>query len=563
MFLVAPANAQFLAERLRESLGKRATVLIGDHRRATVEVMAPGVDKARAIKLALKRFGLSFEDLIAFGDGPNDVNMLASAAAGIAMDNGDPAAKRAALLKAGSNDSDTISRVIRELVITGHCRNQPVVSAVKRSGYSTWATSLDKIDGYSRATTQFIAERPMTIAAFIGMIYFALSLILSRWHPKKSVVANSVDGTVRSLPYQTAGYSNPMLPYCITLVWKTIRKTVVVVTLTVTFALGLGAVLSYLGHEPAVLFVGSGNVYNYLDGQGVAMGYSRTHRDRPTIYFVDAGSRVAEHVLATSYGHHLFPRDEIHLPILALVSVPMADNKRVTAQTVLKDIPENGKKDAAYFAMRLTDKPVPIKAFIHYKVDGPGDPAAEVVQKERFTISDVRTLLSISKTQRIMIGWGDPKVSETSRALCEAMTPSGSPADARLDSCHMIERCTALRNETLMKDSTLRDCPEEGDKRVIFGTTYSPSCTNLRQVPINGIPSIDYFVVGAIDDYDEETYVAYLDAPKCAALEKIIDSNKTRLKPAKIVYIGDARLRCMLIPLESSGGAVAIGLRHS
>ncbi|MGY0219196.1 Cof-type HAD-IIB family hydrolase [Endozoicomonadaceae bacterium StTr2] len=52
-----------------------------------LEVMAPGVNKGHALQEIMSLKGLSLQDAIAFGDGMNDVEMLAAAGKGVIMGN--------------------------------------------------------------------------------------------------------------------------------------------------------------------------------------------------------------------------------------------------------------------------------------------------------------------------------------------------------------------------------------------------------------------------------------------------------------------------------------------
>lgn len=62
----------------------------------SVDLTIPGVDKAFALRYLLKKWGWDAGDLMAFGDGGNDVTMLKLAGISWAMPNGGDAAKSAA-----------------------------------------------------------------------------------------------------------------------------------------------------------------------------------------------------------------------------------------------------------------------------------------------------------------------------------------------------------------------------------------------------------------------------------------------------------------------------------
>lgn len=60
------------------------------------EVMAGGVSKAEGIRRVCERHGIDLDDAVAFGDGCNDVGMLAAVPQSYAMANGAPEARAAA-----------------------------------------------------------------------------------------------------------------------------------------------------------------------------------------------------------------------------------------------------------------------------------------------------------------------------------------------------------------------------------------------------------------------------------------------------------------------------------
>ena len=64
--------------------------------------------KAQGMARMLERFGLGFDQCIAFGDGGNDIEMLRAAGIGVAMGNAAPAVKAAADYITDSVDEDGI-----------------------------------------------------------------------------------------------------------------------------------------------------------------------------------------------------------------------------------------------------------------------------------------------------------------------------------------------------------------------------------------------------------------------------------------------------------------------
>jgi hydroxymethylpyrimidine pyrophosphatase-like HAD family hydrolase len=81
-----------------------------------VEFLAPGVCKSTAIDFLARRLGFGLENVVAFGDGTNDVGMLADVGLGIAMANGTDAARAAAkLVTRLPHDEDGVADALEEL----------------------------------------------------------------------------------------------------------------------------------------------------------------------------------------------------------------------------------------------------------------------------------------------------------------------------------------------------------------------------------------------------------------------------------------------------------------
>jgi Cof subfamily protein (haloacid dehalogenase superfamily) len=69
-----------------------------------VEMMNPDVNKANSLRTLADSLGINMEQVMALGDGENDVDMIRAAGVGIAMGNGRESAKAAATEVAPTND---------------------------------------------------------------------------------------------------------------------------------------------------------------------------------------------------------------------------------------------------------------------------------------------------------------------------------------------------------------------------------------------------------------------------------------------------------------------------
>jgi hypothetical protein len=91
----------------------------------TLEVMATGVTKGAALAMLLEERGLSPADVICFGDGLNDLEMLSLVADGqgkaLLMDNADPRlhADLPELEVIGSNRDESVARHLDTLLRAG------------------------------------------------------------------------------------------------------------------------------------------------------------------------------------------------------------------------------------------------------------------------------------------------------------------------------------------------------------------------------------------------------------------------------------------------------------
>jgi Cof subfamily protein (haloacid dehalogenase superfamily) len=81
-----------------------------------VEISAAGVDKASALAWLCAREGIAPEEVIAFGDMPNDLPMLRWAGRGVAVANAHPSVLAGADEIAASNEEDGVARVIAALL---------------------------------------------------------------------------------------------------------------------------------------------------------------------------------------------------------------------------------------------------------------------------------------------------------------------------------------------------------------------------------------------------------------------------------------------------------------
>jgi hydroxymethylpyrimidine pyrophosphatase-like HAD family hydrolase len=85
-----------------------------------IEILPPGVTKATGLAVALDHYGLGFGDVLAFGDMPNDVPLLAAVrdAGGraVAVANAHPDVRAAAAEVTSGNDVDGVARYLEAVL---------------------------------------------------------------------------------------------------------------------------------------------------------------------------------------------------------------------------------------------------------------------------------------------------------------------------------------------------------------------------------------------------------------------------------------------------------------
>jgi HAD superfamily hydrolase (TIGR01484 family) len=105
-----------------EELTERARRAVGDDAVATwaglrvVEISAPGVTKAFALERLCRRLGIAAEQVVAVGDMPNDLAMLAWAGTGVAVANADPEVLEAADEVTAANTDDGVALLLERIL---------------------------------------------------------------------------------------------------------------------------------------------------------------------------------------------------------------------------------------------------------------------------------------------------------------------------------------------------------------------------------------------------------------------------------------------------------------
>jgi len=107
---------------IAEDLGLTARVLfypVERHGALMAELLHPDGTKAVALAALAVRYGLTMAEVIAVGDGHNDVEMLAEAGIGVAMGQAPPEVIAHATITIGSNADDGLADFIERELLTG------------------------------------------------------------------------------------------------------------------------------------------------------------------------------------------------------------------------------------------------------------------------------------------------------------------------------------------------------------------------------------------------------------------------------------------------------------
>jgi len=82
-----------------------------------LEIVPKGIEKAASLKKLLDKLNLTSDELIACGDGYNDITMIDFASLGVAMDNAQDALRSRANFITSTNDEDGVAEVIDKYIL--------------------------------------------------------------------------------------------------------------------------------------------------------------------------------------------------------------------------------------------------------------------------------------------------------------------------------------------------------------------------------------------------------------------------------------------------------------
>lgn len=106
--------------KLKEKYGDRLSIFRSEP--FFVELSSPKIDKGESLDRLMVHLGVTKENLIAFGDGFNDLTMLKYAGVGVAMANAQDVVKEIADIITLSNDEDGVADTIETLILKEHSK---------------------------------------------------------------------------------------------------------------------------------------------------------------------------------------------------------------------------------------------------------------------------------------------------------------------------------------------------------------------------------------------------------------------------------------------------------
>ncbi|MCB7317289.1 Cof-type HAD-IIB family hydrolase [Lacrimispora sp. 210928-DFI.3.58] len=101
--------------RVKAAMGKNFSVYRSEP--FFLEVMPKGIDKAQSLARLLERLGMKKEEMIACGDGYNDLSMIRYAGLGVAMENAVLPVRNAADYITASNNDDGVGLVVEKFML--------------------------------------------------------------------------------------------------------------------------------------------------------------------------------------------------------------------------------------------------------------------------------------------------------------------------------------------------------------------------------------------------------------------------------------------------------------
>lgn len=104
--------------KLRDELDRLEGVETSSSWVNNIEAMANGVSKGSSLKILCDKLDIGLEEVIAIGDGENDLSMLNLAGLSVAMGNAGKLVKESSHIVTDTNDNDGVAKIIEKYILT-------------------------------------------------------------------------------------------------------------------------------------------------------------------------------------------------------------------------------------------------------------------------------------------------------------------------------------------------------------------------------------------------------------------------------------------------------------
>lgn len=115
LVMAEPGEIEQLKEGFRTQLGN--IICVAESKPGYLEINDPAVNKGAAVRYIADMLNIDRQEIMAFGNGTNDIEMLRYSGWGVAVSNSPAAVKSAAGIVTGSNDEEGVAEAIEQYVL--------------------------------------------------------------------------------------------------------------------------------------------------------------------------------------------------------------------------------------------------------------------------------------------------------------------------------------------------------------------------------------------------------------------------------------------------------------
>ena len=115
LFVGEHSHLREIEKLIKEKYGDKLNVFFSET--YFLEIVPPRIEKAASLKKLMEKFGIDRTELIACGDGMNDITMIDYAGLGVAMENAQDALRSRADYITDTNDNDGVAEVIEKFIL--------------------------------------------------------------------------------------------------------------------------------------------------------------------------------------------------------------------------------------------------------------------------------------------------------------------------------------------------------------------------------------------------------------------------------------------------------------